>query len=157
FAVGSAVTALSGSLGEMVAGRVLQGLGGGAMLPVSMALVADITPLRRRAEALGLVAAVDTFGWVLGPVWGAGINAAFDSWRAVFWLNLPLCAVVAVWLGAARRSFPGRAQVRRPNVLSAILAAGALTALSLAISSGGEAGLEAGQGTRALGGSANPL
>lgn len=157
FAVGSAVTALSGSLGEMVAGRVLQGLGGGAMLPVSMALVADITPLRRRAEALGLVAAVDTFGWVLGPVWGAGINAAFDSWRAVFWLNLPLCALVAVWLGAARRSFPGRAQVRRPNVLSAILAAGALTALSLAISSGGEAGLEAGQGTRALGGSANPL
>ncbi len=157
FALGSVITAASGTLGEMVAGRVLQGLGGGAMLPVSMALVADVTPRQRRAEALGLVAAVDTFGWVLGPVWGASINAIFDSWRAVFWLNVPLCLLVGAWLLIARRSFPGRSRAGLPNLLSAALAATALTALSLALSSGGEAGLEASQGTRALGGSQNPL
>jgi len=157
FAAGSVMTAIAGTLGEMVAGRVLQGLGGGAMLPVSMALVADVTPRRSRAAALGIVAAVDTFGWVLGPVWGAGINAAFGSWRAVFWLNLPLCVVVAGWLLVARTELPGRARAGMPNLLSAVLAATALTALSLALSSGGEAGLEPEQGTRALGGSQNPL
>lgn len=157
FAAGSAMTAVAGNLTEMVGGRVLQGLGGGAMLPVSMALVADVTPRRSRAEALGLVAAVDTFGWVLGPVWGAGINALFGSWRAVFWLNLPLCALVAAWLLYARRGLPGRARTGMPNLISASLAAIALTAISLALSSGGEAGLGAEQGTRALGGSQNPL
>lgn len=157
FAAGSALTAVSGSLAEMIVGRVLQGLGGGAMLPVSMALVADVTPRRSRAEALGLVAAVDTFGWVLGPVWGAGINALFGSWRAVFWLNLPLCAVVAIWLLISRGNLPGRARSGLPNLISASFAAVALTAMSLALSSGGEAGLEPEQGTRALGGSQNPL
>ncbi len=157
FAAGSVMTAVSGSLGEMVAGRVLQGLGGGAMLPVSMALVADVTPRRSRAEALGLVAAVDTFGWVLGPVWGAGINAALGSWRAVFWLNLPLCALVGAWLLFTRSKLPSRARTGLPNLISAVLAATALTCLSLALSSGGEAGLGADQGTRALGGSLNPL
>ena len=157
FAAGSALTAVAGSLSEMIAGRVLQGLGGGAMLPVSMALVADVTPRRSRAGALGLVAAVDTFGWVLGPVWGAGINALFGSWRAVFWLNLPLCALVAAWLVTRSRGLPGPLRTGLPNLVSAALAATALTALSLALSSGGEAGLSAEQGTRALGGSANPL
>ncbi|MEZ4523833.1 MAG: MFS transporter [Thermomicrobiales bacterium] len=157
FAAGSGLTAVADTLTGMVTGRVLQGLGGGAMLPVSMALVADVTPRRSRAEALGLVAAVDTFGWVLGPVWGAGINAVFGTWRAVFWLNLPLCAVVAAWLVVSRKDLPGRAQTGLPNLISAVLAAVALTALSLALSSGGEAGLDANQGTRALGGSENPL
>ncbi|CAN5730317.1 MFS transporter [soil metagenome] len=157
FAAGSVVTAIAGTLGEMVAGRVLQGLGGGAMLPVSMALVADVTPRIRRAEALGLVAAIDTFGWVLGPVWGAGINAAFGSWRAVFWLNVPLCVVVAIWLLVARGNLPGRTKAGLPNLVSASLAATALTAFSLALSSGGEPGMGPEQGTRALGGSANPL
>ncbi len=157
FAAGSGVTAVADTLGQMVAGRVLQGLGGGAMLPVSMALVADVTPIRNRAQALGLVAAVDTFGWVLGPVWGAAINAAFGSWRAVFWLNLPLCAIVVLWLVVRRTSLPARTQSGLPNMVSAVLAAVALTGFSLALSSGGEAGLSAEQGTRALGGSQNPL
>jgi MFS family permease len=94
---------------------------------------------------------------VLGPVWGAGINAAFSSWRAVFWLNLPLCAAVAAWLLLTRHKLPRRTRSGLPNLASAVLAATALTALSLALSSGGEAGLAPEQGTRALGGSENPL
>ncbi|HMM43480.1 MAG TPA: MFS transporter, partial [Thermomicrobiales bacterium] len=85
FLLGSIVAATADGLGMMILGRTLQGLGGGAMLPVSMALVADVVPIRRRAFTLGLVAAVDTFGWVLGPVWGSAGFELFDSWRAVFW------------------------------------------------------------------------
>lgn len=157
FAIGSVVAALADSLSGMVVGRTLQGLGGGAMLPVSMALVADVVPAARRAAALGLVAAVDTFGWVLGPIWGAAINGLFDSWRAVFWLNIPICAVAAVFLTTAGRRLPGRSASQLPNFASATFAALSLVAITLALSSGGEGAVGPEQGGGRLGASSNPM
>ncbi|CAN5172035.1 MFS transporter [soil metagenome] len=157
FVVGSVVAASADSLGVMVTGRTLQGLGGGAMLPVSMALVADVVPINRRAAALGLVAAVDTFGWVLGPVWGAAINELFDSWRAVFWLNIPICAVAAVFLVTAGKRFPSRSQSQLPNFASAALAAIGLVTVTLALSSGSEGAVGPEQGGGRLGASSNPM
>lgn len=157
FMAGSLVAAQAEGLGTMIVGRTLQGLGGGAMLPVSMALVADIVPPQRRAAALGLVAAVDTFGWVLGPVWGAAVHAAFDSWRAIFWLNLPLGALAALALLWARPHLGRPAERDAPNLLSAVLGVTGLVAATVALSSGGEAGLSAEQGAAALGGSVNPV
>lgn len=157
FVLGSIVAASADSLGGMVAGRTLQGLGGGAMLPVSMALVADVVPTNRRAAALGLVAAVDTFGWVLGPIWGAAINGLFDSWRAVFWLNVPICAVAAVFLVTTGKRFPARPQSQLPNFASATLAAIGLVAVTLALSSGSEGAISPEQGGGRLGASANPM
>ncbi len=157
FLLGSVVAASADQLGMMIAGRTLQGLGGGAMLPVSMALVADVVPIRRRAFTLGLVAAVDTFGWVLGPVWGSAVFELFDSWRAIFWLNLPVGVVAAAMLytvGARTRPPVTR---ERPRLTSATLGATGLVAFCLALSSGGEAGLGAGQGAARLGAETNPL
>ncbi len=90
FLMGSALCASAHDLPTLIAARSIQGFGGGAMLPISMALVGDVLPRERRAAALGVVAAVDTLGWVLGPIWGAGFTQLFDSWRGVFWLNLPI-------------------------------------------------------------------
>jgi MFS family permease len=157
FMAGSVVAAGAHTLGPMIVGRTLQGLGGGAMLPVSMALVADVVPRNRRAAALGMVAAVDTFGWVLGPVWGAAIDGLFGNWRAIFWLNLPLGAGAAVLLWFAHARGRPRSNSSRPNLLNALVAAGLLVAFSLALSSGGEAGLSSEQGTGRLGASTNPL
>lgn len=157
FLAGSLLAAQADGLATMIAGRTLQGLGGGAMLPVSMALVADVVPERRRASALGLVAAVDTFGWVLGPVWGAGVNALFDSWRAIFWLNLPLGALAGGLLAYARPGRRGRIASARPNVVNALIAALFLVTFSLALSSGNEGALSSGQGTGTLGSQTNPL
>ncbi|MEX1158435.1 MAG: MFS transporter, partial [Thermomicrobiales bacterium] len=159
FLSGSVIVAVSDSLAVMIAGRTLQGLGGGAMLPVSMALVADVVPRHRRAAALGLVAAVDTFGWVLGPVWGAVINALFDSWRAIFWLNLPLGVASAGLLFRYRshvRITPRRSGAR-PSLVAALVGTIGLVAFCLALSSGSEGSLGAEQGSAKLGGSTNPL
>ncbi|MDP8909962.1 MAG: MFS transporter, partial [Chloroflexota bacterium] len=157
FLAGSAVVAMSDSLTPMIAGRTLQGLGGGAMLPVSMALVADVVPAHRRAATLGLVAAVDTFGWVLGPIWGAAVQSLFDSWRAIFWLNLPLGAAAALILYLGRTRTTVVKPEGRPGLMPAIVGTAALVAFSLALSSGGEGGLSAEQGAAKLGGTTNPL
>jgi MFS family permease len=106
FVVGSALTALAVELPVLVSGRVLQGVGGGGLVPATLALVADLWPAERRGTPLGVVGAVQELGSVLGPVLGAVI-LAWSGWRAIFWANvvagLLLYAVIRV-LG----SVPGR-------------------------------------------------
>src|SRR5262245_23324665 len=84
------------SLYALILGRGIQAFGAGAMVPVSMALVADLFPPERRALPLGIVGAVDTAGWVLGHLYG-GIMVQFMSWPYLFWINLPV-VFVTFWL-----------------------------------------------------------
>ena len=97
FAVGSVVIAATSSYPVLLVGRVLTALGGGAMVPVALAVVADAYPVARRVRALGVLAAIETLGWVWGPLYGAAL-VRFASWRWQFWLNLPLVVVGLVWL-----------------------------------------------------------
>src|SRR5262245_59133872 len=76
----------------LIAGRVVQAFGAGAMVPVSMALVADLYPPAKRSLPLGIVGAIDTAGWVLGHLYG-GIMVQFMSWPYLFWINLPIVVV----------------------------------------------------------------
>ena len=86
----------------LIFGRVIQAFGAGAMVPVSMALVADLFPPEKRALHLGIVGAVDTAGWVLGHLYG-GIMVQFMTWPYLFWINLPIIAVMfaVTWWGLA--------------------------------------------------------
>ena len=86
FTVGSLVTAVGYDLTSVVAGRFLQGLGGGGLVPATMALVAALYPVERRGLPLGLVSAVQEFGSVLGPLFGAAVLSV-SSWRAIFAIN----------------------------------------------------------------------
>lgn len=117
FALGSLVTPLSYSLTVLVVGRFLQGLGGGALVPATLALVADLYPAQRRGVPLGIVSGVQELGAVLGPLLGALILAV-AGWRAIFAVNL----VVGVVLAVAIRASEPRRDRRRPDLLGILLA-----------------------------------
>ncbi len=132
FTAGSVVTASAPALAEAVTGRFLQGAGGGALVPVTLALVADLWPPQQRGVPLGLVGAVQEAGAVLGPLFGAGI-LAFADWRAIFWVNGIAGAVLSVGLLGGRRGVSGAAPRGRPDYLGAMLATLALAAGGVAL------------------------
>lgn len=82
------------TLYALIAGRVIQAFGAGAMVPVTMALVGDLYPRGKRAIPIGVVGAVDTAGWVLGSLYG-GVMVQFVHWTVLFWINIPITALVA--------------------------------------------------------------
>src|SRR3954462_315481 len=94
FAVGSLVAGLSYDLATLVVGRFLQGVGGGGLIPATLALVADLYPAERRGVPLGVVSAVQEVGSVVGPLYGALILAVSD-WRVIFAVNLLAGLVLA--------------------------------------------------------------
>ncbi len=93
FLVGSIVIPMSVTFDEpfgwFILGRILTAIGGGAMVPVALAVVGDVYPEGKRARALGTLGAIETLGWVWGPLYGAML-VRFLSWEWQFWLNIPL-------------------------------------------------------------------
>ncbi|MCA9971370.1 MAG: MFS transporter, partial [Anaerolineales bacterium] len=98
FLAGSIWVPFAPDLPTFIAGRVLTALGGGAMVPVAMAILGDVYPPQKRATALGTLGAIDTAGWVWGPLYGA-LLIRYLSWEWQFYLNIPLSllGIAAAW------------------------------------------------------------
>ena len=137
FIIGSIVIPLASSMGPFLVGRVLTAIGGGAMVPVALAVVGDVYPPHSRARALGTLGAIETLGWVWGPLYGAML-VRFLSWQWQFWLNIPLAAggLAATWWALVDHDRPERA--RRVDWVGAILVTVALVSLNVALLSGSE-------------------
>ena len=95
FGLGSLACGAAPTLGLLVAARVLQGLGGGGLMTLSQALIGEVVAPRLRARNQSYFAIIFTLASVGGPVIG-GLVVHHASWRWLFLVNLPLCAV-AVW------------------------------------------------------------
>ena len=99
FALASAACGLARDVGQLVAARTLQGIGGALLVPGSLALIGSAFPAAERGRAIGTWSGATAVATAVGPVLGGWLVGAV-SWRAVFWINVPLAAavvVMAVW------------------------------------------------------------
>lgn len=130
FGVASIGCAMAESLWTLVGWRIAQAIGGGAVLPIGMA-IAVAQSKGEGATALGFIGAAAEAGGVLGPAYG-GLITNLLGWRWIFWLNLPLAALICVGLYLTMRAIP-RERGRIDYAGGALLAA-SLTMLTVALS-----------------------
>ncbi|MEV5881361.1 MFS transporter [Streptomyces sp. NPDC052020] len=135
FLVGSALCGMARNMPELIAFRALQGLGGGGLMVLSMAIVGDLVSPRERGRYQGLFGAVFGATSVLGPLLG-GLFTEHLSWRWVFYINLPV-GVVALAVIAAVLHIPRKATRHVIDYLGTVLIASVATCLVLVASLGG--------------------
>ena len=131
FMAGSVLVVLSTSIEWLVGARIFQAIGGGALVPVAMAITGEMYTGKNRAVALGVIGAAVEAGGALGPFYGAVI-AQFWSWQWIFWLNIPISLIVLVVVFLYVR--PNVRIKAKIDYLSSVLLAVALTFFCLGLS-----------------------
>jgi MFS family permease len=132
FIVGTIGVAVAPNLQVLAFARAVSAIGGGALIPIGLALGSELVAERQRPLVLAALLAGENLSSMLGPVWGAGLEGLI-GWRAVFWLNIPLlvpCVIAVVVL--AKRHRP--AENVGLDALGIGLFAGGLLAVTLALS-----------------------
>ncbi len=126
FGIGSLIVAQSSSFGALLAGRAIQAIGAGGILPVAAAVIGDTFPQEKRGAALGLIGAVFGIAFLIGPPL-AGAILKFARWHWLFLINLPIAALLiagAASLLSGRKPAGGKPfDLAGTAVLSVLLAA----------------------------------
>jgi EmrB/QacA subfamily drug resistance transporter len=138
FLLGSLGSSLAWDAGSLIGWRVVQGIGGGLMLPVMATLVFQAAKGRALGRTAAWVALPAMLGPILGPLIGGAILTSLD-WRFLFWFNIPFCAVGLVLAGLylAKDTLP---EVRpRLDAWGVVLLAPGIAAVVLALSNAGGA------------------
>jgi EmrB/QacA subfamily drug resistance transporter len=137
FLVGSVLCGFAWSMGSLIVMRALQGLGAGAVLPLTTTIAGDIYTVAERAKTQGYIASVWAVSSVVGPTLG-GVFSQFASWRWIFFVNIPFCLLAAAMLW---RTYDESVERRRHRIdyAGAVTLTVALTLLILAVLEGGQA------------------
>ena len=135
FLLGSALCGLAQNMGELIAFRTVQGIGGGGLIVTTIAVIGDVIPPRERGRYQGFFGAVFGVSTVIGPLLG-GFFVDHLTWRWIFYVNLPIGGLALVVIGAV---FHSRSEHLRHQIdyLGAALLAGGLSAIVLFTSLGG--------------------
>jgi EmrB/QacA subfamily drug resistance transporter len=135
FVVGSALCGLSQNMTELIVFRAIQGIGAGALMPVTMTIIGDIFPPDRRGKMQGLFGAIFGLSSVIGPAVG-GFLTDNISWHWIFYVNLPFGILSAIVLAFALKESKGT-EKRPIDWGGAITLSGSIIALLLALVLGG--------------------
>ncbi|QJU53181.1 MDR family MFS transporter [Herbiconiux sp. KACC 21604] len=137
FVLGSVLGGFANSMEWLIAGRAVQGLGGGGLMILSQAIIADVIPARDRGKYMGFIGAVFGLSSVAGPLLG-GLFTDVLSWRLAFWINVPL-GIAAIVLAVMLIKLPKFPDAPRPviDVAGMITLAIAASGLVLTASWGG--------------------
>ncbi len=129
FSIGSALVAMATSFNWIVPARVIQAIGGGATVPIGIAMAVAVVSKEKRGIAIGLVAASAEAGSVIGPLYGGAI-IEWIGWRWIFWLDVPQ-SLILIGLMAV---LPNRANPdAKMDYVGALALGAALTVLTLAL------------------------
>jgi EmrB/QacA subfamily drug resistance transporter len=135
FLAGSVICALAPNLGVLVAGRAVQGLGGGGLIALAQTVLGDLVPPKQRARYAAQISMVWATASVGGPLVG-GVFAQHLHWSLVFWVNLPI-GLVALWMmNGPLKDLPFHPRHHRLDVPGAALVVVATSAAMLALSLG---------------------
>lgn len=120
FILGSLLASMAQSMGQLVLCRAVQGIGGGGLMSLAFALIADLLPPRERSKYQGFTAAVFASSSFMGPLLG-GVIVDSLSWRWIFIINIPLALCAAVALQLVLRNVPFRRTPHSIDYLGAVL------------------------------------
>lgn len=134
FTLGSVLCATAQSTGMLIAFRLLQGLGGGFVMPVGMAYTYRLSPPEKRGTVMGTLGIPILFAPALGPTL-AGWLVQYATWRWIFLINLPV-GIIALLIGLRRLPATGRHEVAALDLPGMILGPLAFAALSYGVSEG---------------------
>ncbi|MFE6968887.1 MDR family MFS transporter [Isoptericola sp. NPDC057653] len=135
FVVGSLVGALAPDMTWLIVGRGIQGIGGGGLMILSQAIIADVAPVRERSKYMGAMGAVFGISSVIGPLLGGWFTDGI-GWRWAFWINIPL-GIAAIVCAAVFLKLPRHHVKVRLDVWGILTMAVAVTSIVLVTSWGG--------------------
>lgn len=135
FTIGSVIGAVAPTMMWLIIARAVQGLGGGGLMVLAQAIVADVVPLRERGKYMGFIGAMFAVSSVAGPLLG-GLFTTTIGWRWAFWMNLPLAAI-AIGIAFAYLRSPAPTRAVRIDWTGIVTMAIAVTSLVLFSSWGG--------------------
>lgn len=144
FMAGSALCGLAGNMTELIIFRGIQGIGGGALMPIAMTIIGDIVTPEKRGKMQGLFGGVFALSSIIGPAIG-GFIVEYATWNWIFYINLPF-GIAAMLIMSYALKESRSSEKRSIDWLGAIALSGSIISLLLALVLGGGSG-EGGEGT----------
>src|SRR6266571_2551808 len=136
FLAGSVVSAAAPDMALLIAGRTLQGIGGGGIVPLTQTTIADMISPRERGRYQAYMGTSWIVAGVAGPALG-GVIAEYLHWSIIFWLNVPFGLIAALLTYHAMKRLPRHERPHQLDIVGAALMIAAATLLLIALTSGG--------------------
>nr|WP_123039482.1 MDR family MFS transporter [Cohnella candidum]AYQ71418.1 DHA2 family efflux MFS transporter permease subunit [Cohnella candidum] len=138
FVVGSILCGTATNMDQLIIYRAIQGVGGGALMPIVFTIIFDLFPMEKRGKMMGLFGAVFGISSVFGPILGGSISDNL-SWRWIFYINVPIGVLSFLFI---LRAYHESKNTRKQNIdwLGAVLLTGAILCLMFGLELGGTDG-----------------